>query len=297
MAKTLPAMPLLRAFDAAVRHLQMRKAAQELNVTESAISHQIRRLEADLGAQLFERGADGLSLTEAGLRFAEGLTPAMAQLNDAIDSTRRAPEASELAISAPPAFASLWLAPRLVRFQRGHPGVTIRLATSARVVDFRAEKVDAAIRYGHGDWPRMRIDHLLDEKLIPVASPKLLAPRNGQDPIDLLQTLPLIGNAHHPDEWSAWALATKNGLGGAEVQVWLEGSDQVLPAAAAGEGIAIGRSPYVQAMLASGALAPIVPDWLPIKKAYYLVAPEATAGRPLITALRRWLKAEIAAEL
>lgn len=294
MAKALPAMPLLRAFDAAVRHLQMRKAAQELNVTESAISHQIRRLEADLGAQLFERGADGLALTEAGRRFAEGLTPAMAQLSDAIDATRRAPEADEFALSAPPAFASLWLAPRLVRFQRAHPGVTIRLATSARVVDFRAEKIDAAIRYGHGDWPRLRVDHLLDERVIPVASPKLLATHKGADPLDLLQILPLIGNAHHPDEWSAWALASGNGLGAAEVQVWLEGSDQVLPAAAAGEGIAIGRSPYAQSMIAGKALAPLVPDWLAIKKAYYLVAPEATSARPLVVAFRRWLKSEMA---
>lgn len=295
MAKTLPAMPLLRAFDAAVRHLQMRKAAQELNVTESAISHQIRRLEADLGAQLFERGADGLTLTEAGQRFAEGLTPAMAQLADAIDATRQAPAASEFTLSAPPAFASLWLAPRLVRFQRAHPDVTLRLATSARVVDFRAEKIDAAIRYGHGNWPRMRCDHLLDEQVMPVASPKLLAAHKGMDLEDLLQSLPLIGNAHHPDEWSAWSLATGNGLGAAEVQVWLEGSDQVLPAAAAGEGIAIGRSPYAQSMIAAKALAPLAPDWLTIRKAYYLAAPEATAGRPLVTALRRWLKSEIAA--
>ena len=170
----LPSLNGLRAFEAAARHLSFTNAATELNVTQTAISHQIKRLEEELGIALFLRQNRALTLTPAGRDYLPGIRAAFQDLRLATDRLLRKDDEHVLTVSTLASFAAKWLLPRLASFQDTHPAIDVRITTSTEMVDFHRDNIDAAIRYGRGRWPGVRSVWLMADELFPVCSPALL---------------------------------------------------------------------------------------------------------------------------
>jgi LysR family glycine cleavage system transcriptional activator len=164
----------LRAFEAAAQHLSFTQAASELNVTQTAISHQIKRLEQELGVRLFVRQNRALTLTPEASEYLPGVRAAFNDLRLATDRLLRKDDDRVLTVSTLASLAAKWL-PRLSAFQEAHPGIDVRITTSTSLVDFQRDNVDAAIRYGRGQWPGVRADWLMADEVFPVCSPALLA--------------------------------------------------------------------------------------------------------------------------
>ena len=174
MGRRLPPLNAIRAFEAAARHLSFTRAAEELNVTQAAISHQIKGLEDVLGIPLFRRLNRALMLTEAGQTYLPPLREALDQIADATARLKTADSGGALTISTLASFAAKWLVPRLPRFQERHPEIDVLISTTAQMVDFAQQDVDAAIRFGRGGWEGVRADRLLTEDIFPVCAPSLL---------------------------------------------------------------------------------------------------------------------------
>src|ERR1700756_1945513 len=174
MTARLPSLNGLRAFEAAARHLSFTQAASELNVTQTAISHQIRRLEEELGLRLFIRKNRALALTPQARDYLPGVRAAFNDLRLATDRLLRKDDDKVLTVSTLASLAAKWLLPRLTAFQEAHPGIDVRITTSTALVDFRGGGVDAAIRYGRGNWPGVRAEWLMADDFFPVCSPALL---------------------------------------------------------------------------------------------------------------------------
>src|SRR5271155_3983663 len=197
----------LRAFDAAARRLSFAGAAEELGVTPSAVSQQIRGLEKRLGRPLFERLNRAMKLTEAGEQLALPLSGLFLEMSDLVEAAR-SQRTSRLEVSALPSFAAKWLAPRIARFQSAHTDSRIRIAGSDQLVDFNRQKIDVGIRYGSGDYPGLFVERLTKVSAFPVCSPEFAARTRGQD----LSKLPLIHDenslrAAGLPTWNAWFAA------------------------------------------------------------------------------------------
>jgi LysR family transcriptional regulator, glycine cleavage system transcriptional activator len=291
----LPSLNGLRAFDAAARHLSFTRAAAELNVTQTAISHQIRRLEAQLGVRLFVRRNRALLLT----REAQGYLPAV---RTAFEDLRRAtarlqrPDRDELlTVSTTASLAAKWLVTRVATFQDAHPTIEVRITTSTHLVDFQREEVDMAVRYGRGHWPGLRAQWLMAEDIFPVCSPSLLkAARPLRRPEDLAHHTLLHASVSRED-WRLWltaaglpvSLALRRGLN-------FDQSFMALQAAMEGLGVALGRTRLVERDIAAGRLIVPFDVVLPSDAGFYIVAPEGTADAPKIRLFRDWLVRSVA---
>src|SRR6185437_2200272 len=207
MTARLPSLNGLRAFEAAARHLSFTQAASELNVTQTAISHQIKRLEHELGVRLFIRQNRALTLTAEASEYLPGVRAAFNDLRLATDRLLRREDDHVLTVSTLASLAAKWLLPRLSAFQEAQPGIDVRITTSTGLVDFRSGDVDAAIRYGRGNWPGLRADWLMADEAFPVCSPALLSgPKPLQRPEDLAQHTLLHATVSRED-WQLWLTA------------------------------------------------------------------------------------------
>ena len=291
----LPSLNGLRAFEAAARHLSFTRAAAELSVTQTAISHQIRRLEEQLGVRLFLRQSRALLLTREAQEYLPAVRAAFEDLRAATERLRRPEKAQALTVSTMASLAAKWLLPRLAGFQEAHPGIEVRISTSSHLVDFRREEVDVAIRYGRGRWPGLTADWLMAEDIFPVCSPALLA---GERPLKRPQDLvhhTLIHATLAREDWQLWltaaglptALASRPGL-------TFDLSLMALQAAIDGLGVALGRTPFVEADIAAGRLVVPFDIKLPAEAGFYVVAPQETAETPKIALFRDWLIATVA---
>ena len=294
MATRLPPLNALRTFEAAARHLSFTKAADELFVTQAAVSHQIRTLEEHLGTALFRRMNRSLMLTDEG----QALLPAVREAFDLLSAgVRRVQDlccGGVLTISTTPSIAASWLAGRIARFQALHPEVELQLSATARLVDFAREDVDCGIRHGMGDWPGLISQRLFQTALVPVCSPLLLDGRNPLGcPGDLAHHT-LLHALDDPDDWRLWLRAA--GIDGVDPKRGLkfDSVPLVVQAAISGAGVGIGRRQLVEAELAAGRLVAPFDLELPDECAYYFVAPAATADQPKVAAFRSWLVAEVA---
>ena len=175
MRRHLPPLNALRAVEAAARHMSISLAANELNVTPAAISHQIRLLEDHIGLPVFVRSGRGLALSDAGAAGLRDLREAFARLSAAMDAIDSLGEAGILSVSVAPSFAAKWLLPRLGSFQRTHPEIDVHVSASMQLADFAKDGVDLAIRYGGGTYTDVVVKKLLQESVIPVCSPEFLA--------------------------------------------------------------------------------------------------------------------------
>ncbi|MBV9561808.1 MAG: transcriptional regulator GcvA [Bradyrhizobium sp.] len=295
MTARLPSLNGLRAFEAAARHLSFTQAASELNVTQTAISHQIKRLEEELGIALFVRKNRTLALTPKAKDYLPGVRAAFNDLRLATDRLLRKDDDNVLTVSTLASLAAKWLLPRLSTFQEAHPGIDVRITTSSGLVDFRSGDVDAAIRYGRGHWPGVRSDWLMADELFPVCSPQLL---KGDKPLRCPQDLaghPLLHTSGgYDDDWRLWLTAA-----GLPANISRQPGltfDLILmtvQAAIDGIGVAMGRTSYVEADIAKGRLVVPFKIALPSDAGFYLVSPQDAAETPKLRAFRQWLLATV----
>ena len=286
----LPSLNGLRAFEAAARHLSFTRAAAELNVTQTAISHQIRRLEDQLGKRLFLRRNRTLLLTREAQDYLPAVRSAFDDLRRATARLRRPEREGLLTVSTTASLATKWLVPRVASFQEAHPGIEVRLTTSPHLVDFQREEVDMAVRYGRGNWLGLRTQWLMAEDIFPVCSPSLLhGPKSLGRPEDLAHHT-LLHTTVGREDWQLWltaaglpvSLALRRGLS-------FDQPFMALQAAMEGLGVALGRSRLVDADIAAGRLAVPFDVVLPVDAGYYVVAPEETADTKKIVLFRDWL--------
>ncbi|MEH2474672.1 LysR family glycine cleavage system transcriptional activator [Nitrobacteraceae bacterium AZCC 2161] len=298
MSARLPSLNGLRAFEAAARHLSFTNAAAELNVTQTAISHQIRRLEEELGIRLFIRQNRALALTPQAHDYLPGVRAAFNDLRLATDRLLRKDNDHVLTVSTLASLAAKWLLPRLSAFQETHPDIDVRITTSTSMVDFKSGDVDAAIRYGRGRWPGLRADWLTADQVFPVCSPALLqGDRPLQTPEDLVHHTLLHSSGGYDDDWRLWLTAA--GLP-ADISkqpgLSFDMIFMTLQAAIDGLGVAVGRTTYVEGDLAKGRLVVPFKISLPADAGFYLVSPEAAANTPKLKAFREWLLASVQAK-
>lgn len=291
MPRRLPPLNSLRAFEAAARHLSFTAAADELNVTQAAVSHQIKALEDRLGMPLFRRLNRALLLTEAGQTLYPATNNALDILATAVDRLHRHDKTGELTITTMDSFAASWLVPRLVRFQKAHPDIDIRITTSDVAIDFARENVDMAIRYGFGDWPGNYVEPLMREEVFPVCAPSLLASGPPLKKPGDLKHHPLLHDDMRVD-WRMWLMAAGEPEIDPSRGVSYQHSNLVIQAAEQGDGIALARSVLVSAALEAGRLVKPFDLSLPINFAYYIVCPTGNEDRPKIKAFRKWLAEE-----
>src|SRR6476469_10965702 len=208
MPRRLPTLNALKAFEAAARHESFTRAAEELFVTQGAVSHQVKALEAELGLKLFNRERQRLVITEAGRAYLIVVRDAFDRIGDGTERLLQRQSGGVLTVSTSPDFAAKWLVHRLGRFAEAHPGIDLRISATLHHVDFAREDVDLAVRHGDGSWPGLDVARLSAEQLFPVCSPKLIAGRNRlTKPADVLK-FPLI----HVDDRKNWVR-------------WLEGAE------------------------------------------------------------------------
>jgi len=296
MARRLPPLNALRAFEAAARHLSFTRAAAELSVTQAAISHQVKALEERLGVKLFRRLSRGLVLTETGQRFLPLVREAFDMLAAATERVVADDRAGTVTITVLPSFAAKWLVPRLLHFRAQHPDIEVRIIADDQLVDFSRDDVDLGIRYGRGDWDGLEIERLATEDVFPVCSPRLL---EGVHPLrapDDLRHHTLLHEDRPGFDWQTWLMAA--GVEGVDVARGLEFShaSMALQAAIDAQGVALGRTPLVDDDLRDGRLVKpfdisLANDW-----AYYVVGPPGAWVRPKVAAVRDWLLAEARSE-
>ncbi|WP_119460699.1 transcriptional regulator GcvA [Rhodospirillaceae bacterium SYSU D60014] len=295
MADRLPPLKAVHYFVVAARLLSFTRAAQELHVTHSAVSHQIKALEDWLGVPLFRRLNRTVVLTEAGQSYLKPLREIFERLADASRQVRQQDQSGPLTVSTMPSFAAKWLVPRLRGFRERHPEIDVRISATEKLVDFERDDVDLAIRYGRGNWPGLRIEPLLTEHLFPVCSPKLLeGPAPLRVPADLAHHPLLHDSDWNEDFWSRWlAVAGVDGVSPRRA-LSFNYSNLMLQAAIDGLGVALSHNALAGDDLAAGRLVKPFDICLPTEFAFYLVAPESNADRPKIVAFRDWLLAEAA---
>lgn len=294
--RKLPSLNALRAFESSARLGSFARAATELHVTPTAISHQIKVLEQYLRCTLFQRLPNGLKLTTRGQTLLPHVQAGFDQFDAAVRlilDEQSTPEV--LVISALPSFTQEWLLPRLVEFRQLWPQIDVLLQTEYRMVDLAAESVDVAIRFGRGDFGRdLQIDLLAHESVTPVCSPKLVAERTLTDKRDV-GSFTLLNSSvrmvHEP--WMSWEPWLKEvGLGARNHTSEPNFSDPllILRSAAAGAGFALGRSMLIQDHLATNRLVRPFADWIkPILSSYYIVSTKEKAKLHKVTVFRDWL--------
>lgn len=292
--RRLPPLNTLRSFEAAARHASFLRAARELHVTPSAVSHQIRALEKFLGVSLFRRDGRQVQLTREGESYLQAVREGLTLIAAATGRIDKPRPGGVLTLSVAPAFATPWLAPRLAGFQLAHPELEVRLSSSIELVDFKKSDVDAAVRYGPGRWPGLRSHRLFAEELIPVASPHLrLRRKQLRKPADL-RAATLLHVMSRLGEWRMWLSAAGVTDIDAEQGPKFHTTPLALEAAIAGHGVAITDRRLVADHLRSGRLVAPFDVVLPREFAYYLAYPQSRASDPNIAVFRDWLLAEAA---
>lgn len=292
MSLRLPPLPSLRFFEAAGRLGSFKRAAAELNVTPSAVSHGIVGLERALGTELFRREPRGLSLTSAGAEYLAYVSEALALIAVGTERLPGRAAGRTIAVSCAPTFASRWLLPRLEGFGRLWPNVGVTLDTSRRQVGFPVDGFDFAIRMGRAPVGGLAWARLMGERLVPVCSPAYRARSIAAAGTVELRGATLIHVTPASEDWQAWLDA--RGIGDVDVRGGLrvDTIQLAFDAAIAGLGVALGRRPLVDRDLASGALVALAGEPLIARTAYWLVSAEAADHRPDLRDFRRWLIAE-----
>lgn len=287
----LPPLTAVRVFEAVARLQNLSRAAEELNMTQSAVSYQIKQLETFAGAPLFNRLARGVELNARGKLVAPAVARSMAELRAAFRQIRDE-SGSVLVISTMQTIAASWLAPRIGKFQLEHPDLAVRLDINARMVDFAIEPVDVAIRSGKGAWPGLVSHFLLSQNFTPVASPAYLAREGRPETPEAMMAHVLV--APSDDWWPLWFRAA--GVTGfnriARPGIDVETQQMAAKVAAAGHGITLVTPAFVQDEMEAGRLLRLFDIDATAGSNYFLVYPEETAHRRKIRLFRDWVLKE-----
>lgn len=292
MARRLPPLTTLPAFDAASRHLSFTKAAAELHVTHGAISRAIHNLEQRLGTLLFERGTRSVRLTSAGAAYAAEISAALDQIGAATLVATAPRSTGILNVSTSDGFAGRWLVPRLHRFHRANREIDVRLSTSGSFADFLRDGIDIAIRYGGGDYKGVVSEVLAEEDVSPVCSPELL---QGEHPLlspGDLRYHRLIHDNFRID-WATWLRAAGLDDINPDSGARFDSAAYAVEAAVQGEGVLLGRSTLVSADLAAGRLVRPFDLALKSRWKYYVVYPEGALRQKKVRMFRDWLISEM----
>lgn len=284
----LPPVVNLQAFEAVARRRSFALAAAELNLTASAVSHQVARLESQLGVRLFERNAHGVRLSAAGERYLSRVDGALSALITATDDVRHGVDNS-LYLHSAPSLASLWLMPRLGDFAQVHPGISLNLSASHVASDFAFGQADIDIRYGVPDWPGLQIEPLFDEPILPLASGQFIRQHRLKRPEQLLE-VPLIQSAVSVVQWSDWFAEFTRLRAPERFAMRFDRAQMALDAATQGLGVALESAVMATGHLASGRLQPVFGPRRAIRvRAHFLVYPARHASRPPVAAFLDWL--------
>ena len=295
MRPRLPPLNALKAFEAAARHESFTRAAEELCVTQGAVSHQVKALEAELAIKLFNRERQRLIITEAGRDYLAVVRDALDWIAVGTERLLQRQNVGVLTVSTSPDFAAKSLVHRLGHFAEAHSTIDLRVSATMHHVDFAREDVDMAVRHGDGNWPGLDAVELSAEQLFAVCSPKLLSGRRLGKPADILK-FPLLHLDSRAD-WRKWLQAV--GISDANVKHGpvLNRASMVIDAAINGQGIALARTTLAAWDLLNGRLVRPFPESLRLSKTYWIVCPKATSKVPKIVTFRGWLLAEASQDL
>jgi LysR family glycine cleavage system transcriptional activator len=291
MRRRLPSLNALKAFEASARQESFTKAAEELCVTQGAVSQQVKALERELGLLLFRRERQRLVITEAGRSYLEVVRDAFDRLGAGTERLLQRQKTGVLTITTSPDFAAKWLVHRIGRFSEAHPDVDLRVSASMQHVDFAREDFDLAIRHGDGHWAGLHVTRLCTEELFPVCSPKLLTGRGAlRTPSDLRHHRLLYTNSR--DGWTKWL--ERVGVDGTDFKrgTLFNQSSMAIDAAVDGQGIALARTALASRDLISGRLVRPFREGLAAPYAYWIVCPKSAADLPKISLFRDWLLQE-----
>ena len=293
MPRQLPPLNALKAFEAAARSESFTRAAEELCVTQGAVSHQVKALEDTLGIKLFNRERQRLVITDAGREYLDIIRDALDRIAAGTERVLQRQNSGVLTVSTSPDFAAKWLVYRLGHFAEAHPGIDLRVSATMHHIDFVREEVDVAVRHGDGSWNGLEAVRLCSEQLFPVCSPKLMSGRNRiAKPSDLLKSQLL-----HLDDskaWSEWFEAA--GVTDAEISrgLVLNRASMLIDAAVDGQGVALARTTLAAWDLLNGRLVRPFDQNLKLTRTYWIVCPKAASKKPKIATFRDWLLAEAA---
>jgi LysR family transcriptional regulator, glycine cleavage system transcriptional activator len=293
MPRCLPPLNALKAFEAAARYESFTRAAEELHVTQGAVSHQVKALELELGLKLFNRERQRLVITEAGRDYLDVVREAFDRIAVGTERLLQRQNSGVLTVSTSPNFAAKWLVHRLQRFAVAYPTIDLRVSASLHHIDFAREDVDLAIRHGDGKAQGLHMTRLCTEQLIVVCSPKLQSGKNAlRTPADIAKHTLLHINDR--SDWARWCGAAD--LKNADVSRGpiVNQASMALDAAVDGQGIALARSALAARDLIAGRLVQPFALALSVPYAYWIVCPRATAKLPKITLFREWLITEAA---
>lgn len=292
MEDHFPAFAGLKAFFAVGRANGIAEAAKRLGVSRSAISHQLKKLETELGVRLYEREAGKLRLTTEGEAYLRTVEGPMSQIREATEQIRSSPKRRRVSLTLTPSFAAGWLMPRMRKLSELHPELELNLICTTRVVELGTEHVDIAIRRGGGKWAGLDAVPLFDEEVVPIISPALLKEIDAGDLNSLLKRSQLLVNSNLPREWDDWC--TSGGLDfGPELKRFvLESYELTIAACQDGLGIALGRRPLIDPLLDSGELVQPFEDTKVSTSGYFLVSRKDYEPDSMARKLRNWLIAE-----
>lgn len=296
MRRKIPSLQALACFDAAARHESYTRAAQELALTQSAVSRQIAALEDYLGIALFRRTRHGVALTPGGADYARQIAPRLQALErDTLDAMSRQGTAGSISLAAVPTFATRWLLPRLPRLANSHPELLVHIETRTRPFLFTDTGFDAALYSGTveqvSNWAGTRAMALIEEEVVPVCAPALLGGRRRLQPRDLV-ALPLLQQSTRPEAWRQWFEAMEveapAALSGPRYELY----SMTAAAAAQGLGLALVPRLLIEPELARGELVVACPRPLKSGRTYWLVLPDRGEPRPALGAFAAWLQAQ-----
>lgn len=298
--RRLPSLDTLRAFESAARHLNFTKAANELHVTQSALSQRIGALEDEMGIPLFTRRGRQMELTPKGAAIAAAMGRAMAEITRAFAGLEETEAARTLVISVLPSFAARWLMPRMTRFHAAFPNIDVQVNAEGRLIDLTTSEADLAVRFGTGRYAGHHVDFVMDDYVLPVAQPALLAAQKGSGRLDpaSLARLPLIyDSAVERDasgtDWKSWFEHAGVAHPPRPTGLRFSQADLMLQAAAQGQGVALARYSLVHDDLVTSRLVPVLKDGMVrARYDYYLVCLPEKVDRAAVVAFREWLMGE-----
>ena len=293
MPRQLPPLNALKAFEAAARHESFTRAAEELCVTQGAVSHQVKALEAELGLKLFNREHQRLLITEGGRAYLAVVRDAFDRISDGTQRLLQRQSGGALTVSTSPNFAAKWLVHRLGRFAEAHPEIDLRVSASLQHIDFAREDIDLAIRHSDGTAAGLHVTRLCAEELFPVCSPKLLSGRNALRKPSDLGRFPLL-HVNDRQGWSQWLdFASITSVDPSRGPV-LNQASMAIDAAVDGQGVVLARTALAAWDLIGGRLVRPFDLAMPVSYAYWIVCPKTVAKLPKIVAFSEWLLAEAA---
>ena len=288
MPRRLPPLNSLKSFEAAGRLLSFTRAANELNVTQAAVSHQIKVIEDFLGLSLFIRYPRKLALTEQGRLLLPEVIEAFDKVSNAIGAISQESSSKMISVRLAPSFAAKWLSPRLKYFWLQHPEIDLCLYHAHPAVEFDREQIDIAVTYGKGDWPGVVADPILSLDFYPVCTPAFMSNDRPLSNIDNLRYYSLLHDANY-ECWADWLKLAGLQEINANKGTIIDDTNVLIQAAVDGQGVALGSSTFVQDLLDSGRLIKPFDITLVNEFAYYVVCPEAHLKNPSVQAFKDWL--------